>query len=372
MVVLLYTICYCWKQKRSARQSAVNFFNSGKIMKRNGITAGGNFIIDHVKIIDLWPEEGMLSVILKEQRANGGCPYNVLKDIALLKQGIPLVAVGIVGDDDDGSYILSDLAVHGIDVSLMQRTDKTVTSYTDVMTVKDTGARTFFHNKGANMFLDIKHFDFTRITAKILHVGYILLLDSLDKEDDIYGTRMARLLKTAQDSGLKTAVDIVSESGSRFKRIVTPALKYTDYLIINEIEAGETAGYKIRTKDGSLNTANLKRALNWLLENGNNELICIHFPEGAYAVKRGCSPVFIPAFKVSDDFIKGTVGAGDAFCSGMLYGIHEEWELEESMRFANAMAAICLNHPSTSGGMKSYGETAAFMENTPAEEMLSI
>ncbi|HEB29832.1 MAG TPA: sugar kinase, partial [Spirochaetes bacterium] len=35
-------------------------------MERRGITAAGNFIIDHVKVVDLWPDEGMLSIISEE------------------------------------------------------------------------------------------------------------------------------------------------------------------------------------------------------------------------------------------------------------------------------------------------------------------
>ncbi len=336
-------------------------------METKGIAAGGNFIIDHVKLVDVWPEEGMLSIILNEKRANGGCPYNVLKDLALLKTTLPLSAIGIVGNDEDGDFILKDLSSLNIDTTLMYKSEGEPTSYTDVMTVQATGRRTFFHNKGANKLLDIEHFDFSKIKAKILHIGYILLLDSLDKPDKEYGTRLARLLKMAKDSGLKTSSDVVSESSDRFNKLVTPALKYTDYLIFNEIEAGKTTGYEIREKTGKLNADNLKRALDSLMAKSNSEIICIHFPEGAYGTRRGEKPIFAPTHDLSKEYIKGTVGAGDAFCAGMLYGIHEEWEIEKSMRFANAMAAICLSDTSTSGGMKTLDETLKFMEETPLE-----
>jgi sugar/nucleoside kinase (ribokinase family) len=68
-------------------------------VERKGICAAGNFIIDHIKVVDLWPEEGMLSLILDERRASGGCAYNVLKDLARLKTGIPLNAIGLVSKD---------------------------------------------------------------------------------------------------------------------------------------------------------------------------------------------------------------------------------------------------------------------------------
>jgi len=334
-------------------------------MDRVGITGAGIFVIDHVKIVNIWPKQGMLSLILDEKKANGGCGYNVLKDLAKLKTDIPLTAVGITGNDEDGKYIFSDLKEHNIDTSLMYVIENVTTSYTDVITVKDTGNRTFFYNKGASKFLDIKHFDFNKIHSKILHIGYILVLDALDELDSEYGTRMARLLKTAKDFGIKTSVDLVSESSDRFSKIVPPALKYTDYLIVNEIEAGKTTGLRIREENNNLNIENLKKSLDALVEDSNSELVCIHFPEGAYATLRGENPLFIPSHELPDGFIKGTAGAGDAYCAGMLYGMHENWDLEKSMRFAGAMAAICLTEPSTSDGMKTLEETLEFMEKMP-------
>jgi sugar/nucleoside kinase (ribokinase family) len=310
----------------------------------------------------------MLSLIQEEQMANGGCAYNVLKDLALLKTEIPLYGIGVTSKDADGAYIRDDLQKHGIDASMMHYLDNAATSYTDVITVKKTGNRTFFHNKGANRFLDIEHFDFSRIQSRIFHIGYILLLDTLDGPDPEHGTRMARLLKLAQESGLKTSVDVVSESSYRFNKVVLPALRYTDYVIFNEIEAGRTTGYEIREKSGALNSDNLKGALSMLLEKGESELVCIHFPEGAYAALNGKNPLFVPSHELPRDYIVGTAGAGDAFCAGMLYGMYEEWDLDTSMRFANAMAAMCLAHTSTSGSMGSLDETLRFMKEMPLRE----
>ncbi|MFW6137979.1 MAG: carbohydrate kinase family protein [Spirochaetota bacterium] len=334
-------------------------------MNRAGITAAGNFIIDHIKVVDLWPQEGMLSLILDEKRASGGCAYNVLKDLALLKTELSLAGIGMISNDADGKFIMEDLKNHSIRSDMMQFKDGAPTSYTDVITVKDTGNRTFFHNKGANRCLGFELFDFNRIGSRLFHIGYILLLDTLDQPDPEYGTVMAKVLKYAKHSGLETSVDVVSESSYRFKKIVFPSLKYTDYLIINEIEAGRTTGHQIREESGQLNYENLKKSIRSLVDQGSSKLVCIHFPEGAYAMERGSSPHFIASHQLPDGFIKGTAGAGDAFCAGMLYGIHQNWELEEAMRFANAMAAVCLTDTSTSGGMKSIEETLRFMKEMP-------
>jgi sugar/nucleoside kinase (ribokinase family) len=337
---------------------------------RTGITAAGNFIIDHIKVVDLWPEEGMLSLITEEKRASGGCAYNVLKDLAKLQAGIPLRGIGLISNDEDGRYIIDDLESHRIDSSMMRFMDGVITSYTDVITVKSTGNRTFFHNKGTSRFLDASHFDFVRISSKIFHIGYILLLDALDGPDPDFGTVMARLLREAKRSGLKTSVDVVSESSYRFNKIVLPALKYTDYLILNEVEAGRTTGHEIREKSGKLNAENLKGSLESLLRGGESELVCIHFPEGAFAAERGQKAHYVPSHLLPDGFIRGTAGAGDAFCAGMLFGIHECWDLDRSMRFAAAMAAMCLTDMTTSEGMREFREVEKLMKELPRREIL--
>lgn len=71
---------------------------------------------------------------------------------------------------------------------------------------------------------------------------------------------------------------------------------------------------------------------------------------------------FLPGFTVDT---VDTTGAGDAFCAGMLYGIHEQWDLDRSMRFANAMAAMCLTDTTTSEGMKEIGEIEKLMSRIP-------
>jgi hypothetical protein len=120
------------------------------------------------------------------------------------------------------------------------------------MTEKATGRRTFFHARGANALWAGAGLGFKKIRARIFHLAYLLLLDALDLPDDEFGTKAARLLAAAQAAGLKTSVDVVSEDSNRFARVVTPALKFVDYCILNEIEAGKTTGFKLRQPDGRL------------------------------------------------------------------------------------------------------------------------
>lgn len=214
--------------------------------ERRGICCSGNWIIDHVKTIDVWPEEETLANILEEETGTGGAPYNVIVDLSRFGTGLPLYALGLVGDDADGASILADCRARGIDTTHLQRVAGAPTAYTDVMNVRETGRRTFFHNRGANALLTPAHFVLDQVPCRILTLGYLLLLDGMDAPDEKFGTQAARVLAGACERGLQTAVDVVSEDSDRFSTVVRPALPFIDYLIINEVEAERTTGRKIR------------------------------------------------------------------------------------------------------------------------------
>ena len=184
--------------------------------------------------------------------------------------------------------------------------------------------------------------DFQKTKARIFHLACLLLLDALDEPDAKFGTKAARLLAAAQSAGLKTSVDVVSEDSDRFAKIVLPVLKHVDYCILNEIEAGKTTGFKIRQLDGRLDTVALRHAAGALLQSGVRELVVIHFPEGGFARTRKGDDVWQPSLKLPEKFVAGTAGAGDAFCAGVLLGLHEGWALNKSLLTGVCAAAASL------------------------------
>jgi len=319
---------------------------------RRGLLAGGNWIIDQVKLIDVYPQREQLANILSQSQGTGGAPYNVLINLAKLGAGFPLYGAGLVGKDGLGQYIQDDCKKHHIDARYLRTTGEAPTSFTDVMTEQSNGRRTFFHARGANALWKGEELDFDKIKARLFHLGYLLLLDELDEPDTKFGTKAARLLAAAQEAGLKTSVDVVSEDSDRFARIVTPALKYVDYCVLNEIEAGKTAGFKIRQADGTLDTVSLRHAAGALLQQGVRELVVIHFPEGGFARTRKGEDVWQSSLNMPEKHIAGTAGAGDAFCAGVLFGLHDGWDLKRCLEAGVCAAGASLSEPSCTAGMK--------------------
>jgi len=320
---------------------------------RRGLLAGGNWIVDQVKLIDVYPQREQLANIRSQTRqGTGGAPYNVVIDLARIGAGFPLMGAGLVGKDALGDAILKDCRQHRIDTQFLRATAEADTSYTDVMTEQTDGRRTFFHYRGANALWRGEDLNFARTKAAIFHLGYLLLLDALDQPDAKFGTKAARLLNAAQQAGLRTSVDVVSEDSDRFAKIVNPALKYVDYCILNEIEAGKTTGFKVRLLDGRLDTVALRHAAGALLQQGVRELVIIHFPEGAFARTRKGEDIWQSSLKLPEKYVRGTAGAGDAFCAGVLMGLHEHWDLPRCLQTGVCVAAASLSDPTCTAGVK--------------------
>ena len=325
-------------------------------MERKGIIGAGNWIVDNIKYIDRWAGEGNLCTITGQEMATGGGPTNVLFDIAAMNCGIPLYAAGRIGKDALGAYLIDEIKKRNINIDNIILTD-TATSYTDVMS--GNGKRSFFCCRGSNSEFDCADVENIDFPAKWFYLGYLLLLDKLDSEDAEYGTRGARMLDMMQKKGYKTIVDFVSEAPEKFRKVVKAALPYIDALVINEVEAGNTFELKTFNEDGTANVDEIRKAAIEFMKAGVREYVIIHYRDGAFGIDASGKECIVKSYDV--DKIVGTNGAGDAFCAGVLYALHEEKSLEEMLKYGGASAIFNLRSASASGGAASLEEINTFL-----------
>ena len=317
---------------------------------REGFACAGNWIIDHVHLIDRYPREEGLAFIRDEAMSSGGCAYNVSCDLRAIDPDLPLYAIGVVGEDEDGHFILDDCHQRDIDTFQLVVSADAPTAHTEVMFSQASNRRSFFYHPGANTLLEAAHFDFDHCLAKWLHLGYLLLLEKLDLPDKEFGTNSGRVLHLAKAAGLTTSVDVVTVESDKYQRLVLPALPQVDYLIINEIEAERATGIKTREaadliKDG------VAAAAEKLLEAGVNRVVSIHFPEGGFAAGRDGTVCWQGALELPPAKIHNTTGAGDAFCAGFIYSCYNEWPMQKCLQMAVCCAAGNIGVATSSGGM---------------------
>lgn len=327
-------------------------------MERFGIAIAGNILTDNVKMVGAYPEKGMLATITAETLAVGGCVPNTAIDIKKVDPTVEVSVFGRVGKDYNGEYVLNEMKNVGLNCTGVKVSSTAPTSYSDVITVSGTGERTFFHNRGANAEFCPDDIDLNKLNCKILHVGYLMLLDSFDKINEDGTTPMSNFLKDAQSLGIKTSIDLVSETSGNFHKVATAALPHCDYVIINEIEAGEIVGIAPRDKDGNLLDAAVEQIMQKLFTYGVKEKIIVHCPEKGFCLNKDGIFTAVESVKLPKGFIKGSVGAGDAFCAGSLYSIYNEYSDEETLRFSNLVAVSCLSAADSVSGIKSINELA--------------
>ena len=316
----------------------------------NRIVFCGSMIADVIKTLPTWPDKGMLVPITAIRRQIGGAVCNSGVDLKTLDPSVEVRAVGAVGDDDNGNFVVDYLSSRGLDCSQVRRVKGVPTSFTDVMTVEPTGERTFFNMHGADSTLVPEDIDVSRLDCDIFHFGYLLLLDGMDAPDPEYGTKAARLLAAVQAAGIRTSIDIVSEQSDRFARIVRPALRYCDYCIVNEIEGSMATGAP---------ADDLRAVCEGLLAAGVREQAIVHCPDAGVSLDRRGVFARVGSLCLPDGWIRGSVGAGDAFCAGALYAIMKGMDADQALRLGSCAAAMNLSVADSVSGARSYADTMA-------------
>ncbi len=296
----------------------------------------GSVLVDKINTISAYPKSGELTQIHDVELAPGGCVPNVALDLKRIDPSLTVWAVGRIGDDAEGQYLTDVLQQGGVNTRYLS-VGPEKTSFTEVMSIPG-GQRTFFCHAGASAKFGLGNMPWNEHPA-ILHLGYFLLLKTVDEGDGL------RILRQAKQSGIKTSIDMVSENSDRYQ-LVIPCLPYTDYLIINELEASKLTG---------MAPENLPAMGQRLLEMGVREKVIIHMAEKSICCSQnGC--VIQGSYLLPEGYIQGTTGAGDAFCAGALLGIYENMPEKDILSFATSCAMISLSKPDATSGLRSKAE----------------
>lgn len=300
----------------------------------------GIFVADLLaKPIERVPERGKLELFDQMELHTGGCANN--SSIGLARLGFSGGAMGKVGTDGFGDFVLRRLNENDVDTRGIIRTTEANTSMTFVMIAPD-GERTFLHYIGANATISEKDINYDLIKeSKILHVAGTFLMPGFD------GEPTARVLKKAKEIGVTTSLDTAWDSQGKWLELIEPCLEYIDIFLPSIDEASMISGKDKPEKianfflDYGISTVGLKMGLN-----------------GSY-VRTKDTELRVPAYKV--ETVDAT-GAGDAFVAGFLAGVVMDWELERTTKLANATGATCVTAIGTTAGLRSLEETIKFCE----------
>ncbi len=291
------------------------------------------------------PGAGELTTTSRFVTSVGGCAANVA--VALRILGRTVAIAGKVGTDMFGDFVVSDLRRHGIQVDHVRRDAEQSTSGTVIFTVEGEDRR-YLHCIGANAVFTLRDIDFSLLDdARVLYAGGYLAMPSFAPD------QLAALFQDAKRRGLTTVLDVVMPSGATFGvDQIAPALPYTDYFLPNQDEAARLTGLA-EARQQAAYLSGLNPDCTFVITCG---------PRGSVA-RHGDRMIETPPFRVQT---VDESGAGDAFTAGLITGLLERWDLEQTLTFAAVVGASCTRALGCSAGVFTFDEAVACLETTNA------
>jgi sugar/nucleoside kinase (ribokinase family) len=238
----------------------------------------------------------------------------------LARLGAAVRLVSAAGRDEMGSLVLGWLSEAGVDCSHFVRSDHLATA-TTVLVMDRRRNRMIFHHPGAYPAVNIGDM------ADVWSAGTrFLLINGFPLMHGLRSQGYERLLRMARSEGAVTAVDIGPAIGEVTRaEEIAPLLPLIDYLITNSHELSQC-----------VDAPSEEDRLRVLLDHGAERIILKQGEAGSQLVTR-VHQTHVPAIHVDT---RQTVGAGDAYDAGFLWGLSGGSTEMEAMRLGSACAAL--------------------------------
>lgn len=264
--------------------------------------------------------------------------------IVAAKHGLKVQAVGGVGEDLMGDWVLGRLADFDIDTRNMQRCPGYYTS-SSIVTTRPDGARPALHKKGATggFFVEDAQVDHV-LDTRILHVGGVGLMDRMD------AGRTAELMAEAKKRGCITTLDVFASTANDLP-LIRPLLKNTDYFMPSEEEAMALSGL-----------SDFEDLAKFLLDQGAGAVAMTLGEKGVMYRDQNGQGIDLPSYRID---VVCTCGCGDCFNAGFATGLHLGRSIEDCLRLGQASSAQNAMGLGSQAVIASLEKTLNFMETTP-------
>ena len=264
--------------------------------------------------------------------------------VDLAKLGMDVVAMGAIGSDELGNFIVSTMDNYGINTDNLVRKAGVQTSAT-MLPIRPNGERPALHVPGANGELVLDDINFDAIAAAdYLHLGGTSLMAKFD------GQPSAEVLKFAKEKGVTTTFDLVAVDRPDLMDLISPLLPYIDYFMPGFEEAQMMTGLEDR-----------QAVIDYFLDRGVGTTVFKMGGEGSSIANREIGEIRVPAFETT---IVDSTGCGDSYCAGFIVGLSMGWSLEESAKLGTACGAQVITGLGSDAGIVDLASTIALMKST--------
>lgn len=289
---------------------------------KNAILGLSNAIVDVItEVKDEYLKENCLKkgmvnnlgrtlVFENVELSTGGCPTNVA--INASAAGIACGVIGCVGNDSFGDFYINSLKNNGVKGYLTRKIGKTSTCYVLVTPDKE---RTSIWQKGT-----CGDFEITPEPFRNFEIFHTTLYETVTRPEKVINA-----IRMAKEDGMIVSYDL-ADAGlvKQNKKKLEYLLKEVDVVFANEQESRAFTGLKpidaVSRLEEFCKTAVVKLGAKGSLVGADRT-----YKIAAYPVE-----------------VVNTIGAGDAYCAGFLYGVYKGMEPEKCGEYGSRLAArVC-------------------------------
>jgi 5-dehydro-2-deoxygluconokinase len=291
---------------------------------------------------DLYSEEPNVPLpqVRRFSRYLGGSSANMAVGLARLGAKVGIVAS--LGNDSLSEYLIQFLKSEKVDTIHVQTAPGYLPSLclTEV-SPPDRFPQVFYRRDPVDTRLDATADDLSYVASSRMFITNGTSLCASPSRESTY-----RALERAREAGSRVVLDVDYRAMSwrnpdEAGLAVRLALPFVDVLIGNELELTIVAG-----------VSGLDEAIQ-KLRKARVPMLVSKLGDKGTRVWTGDEPVFLEPYSVP---VVSTIGAGDGFASGFLFGLVRGLPVIECLHYGNAAAAIVVSRLSCSEAMPTLAE----------------
>jgi sugar/nucleoside kinase (ribokinase family) len=263
--------------------------------------------VDFLCVVPEFPTMNSKLRISQFSKQGGGQVATAM--VALSRWDVKTKYIGKIGGDELGQFSLSSIREEGVDISSVTLEPDTPNQFAVIIVDGTSGERIILWDRDDRLMYregELREVDIC--SGKILH------LDGHDIHSAI------QCAQWAKEEKIPTVIDI-----DKVEPFTSELIRQIDFVVTSARFPTLFTGISDREK------ALIE------LQNHTAGFLCVTLGnEGAMALVEG-KILHVESFRVKT---VDTTGAGDVFHAGFIYGLLQNWEVEEILRFANTVAAL--------------------------------
>jgi sulfofructose kinase len=285
--------------------------------------------VDFLCVVPEFPTINSKMRMLQFSKQGGGQVATAM--VALSRWGVKTKYIGKVGGDELGQFSAKSIQQEGVDVSSITIESNTPNQFAMIVVDGVSGERTILWDRDERLM-----YREGELRKEEVCSGKLLHLDGHDIKAAVQCARWAK------EEKIPTVIDL-----DRIEPLTSELIKEVDFVVTSSRFPTLFTGISDR-----------EEAIQEIQKHSPGFICATLGHEGAVALVNG-QFLYAKGFDVKPI---DTTGAGDIFHAGFIYGLLQNWEIEEVLRFANAVAALKCRDLGGRKGIPSLENVQKFLE----------